>query len=230
MLEIIKILKDSSIIPSFIATGIMTLILSFFLYHYARKIQIAQDLFHLFSIVKNRKIKQLDRKISSIDVYSDYEIKIFKYRRKILIYQKDLITKETHLPTLIYLNSLENSPIAVSYYKNARKLVQFNDVNNRLELVSVFDQDYAKKHEGIGVWVFLINGVLAYFIFITPLYLLKEYVVSNTIPLATFLFFFMIFQIYVGAKFLQYKSKPSNALALLNMTKININYEEHINK
>ena len=46
MLEIIKILKDSSIIPSFIATGIMTLILSFFLYHYARKIQIAQDLFH----------------------------------------------------------------------------------------------------------------------------------------------------------------------------------------
>ncbi|WP_151684791.1 hypothetical protein [Acinetobacter seifertii] len=78
---------------------------------------------------------------------------------------------------------------------------------------------------------FLVYGLAAYFI---TMFLIVYFEASinknNVIPIVFFLFALMIFQVYLGAKFFKYQSKRSNALGILKMKRVNIKYEEHIEK
>ena len=158
MYEIIKYFIEQYPVPSFIGYSVVVIGLILVLWHYARHTRIAQDISNIYSIFQNREIRILDNKIES-KIYLDYEVKVFEYKRKILIYQKDLKTRETHLPTLIYLTGYENSKIAVSYYENAYKLLVFNDKKNRFELKEPINEGFAKSKELVGGLVFFINGI-----------------------------------------------------------------------
>lgn len=230
MFDLIKFFLEHYPVPSFFIYSIVVICLILALWHYARHTKIAQDIFNLYSFVQNREIKQYDIKISS-GKFSSYELKVFEYKRKILEYQKDLKTMESHLPTLIFLNGYENSKIAVSMYDNASKFLMFNDEKNKLELKKPITQEHAKRKERIGGIFFFINGIAAYCIMMIPIVFFEESInKNNVIPIVFFLFGLMIFQVYLGAKFFKYKSKRSNALSILEMKRVNIKYEEHIEK
>lgn len=230
MYELIKYFIEHYPVPSFIGYSVVVIGLILVLWHYARHTRIAQDILNIYSIFQNREIKILDNKIES-EKYLDYEVEIFEYKRKILMYQKDLKTRETHLPTLIYLSGYENSKIAVSHYENSRKILKFNDKKNRFELKTRINDELSKSRERIGVIVFFINGIAAYIIMMIPIVFFEDYInKNNVIPIVFFLFLFMIFQVYLGAKFLKYMSRFSNSLVLLEMERINVKYYENIDK
>ena len=230
MYDLIKFFLTNYPVPSFFVYSLVVISLILALWHFARHTKIAQDIFNLYSFVQNREIKQFDIKINS-GKFSNYELKVFEYKRKILEYQKDLKTTESHLPTLIFLNGYENSRIAVSMYDNASKFLIFNDVKNRIELKKPISEEHAKRKEHFGGWVFFINGIAAYVIMMIPITLFdKEITKNNAIPIAFFLFALMLLQVYLWAKFLRYTSKRSNALSLLEMKRVNVKYEEHIEK
>ncbi|MEN8367697.1 hypothetical protein [Acinetobacter bereziniae] len=230
MIELIKYLLENYPVPIKIVYSVMMIGVVLVLWHYARHTKIAQDIFNLFSFVQNHAIKKLDLKIDS-EKYSDYEISIFKYKRKVLSYQKDLKTTETHLPTLIFLDGYENSKLAVNNFENASKFLIFNDEKNKFELKENFSEKYAKGHERTGGIVFFINGMIAYFIMMAPILFFEKSINSNNvIPIVIILFCLMMFWVYMGAKFFKYKSKRSNALSLLNMKRVNVKYEENIAK
>ena len=64
-----------------------------------------------------------------------------------------------------------------------------------------------------------------------PIVFIEVYInKNNVIPIVFLLFLFMIFQVYLGAKFLKYMSRFSNSLVLLEMERINIKYYENIEK
>lgn len=230
MFDIIKYFLENYPVPSIFVYSIVVICLILALWHYARHTKIAQDLFNLYSFVQNREIKQLDQKIET-GKYSSYEVKVFEYKRKILSYQKDFKTTETHLPTLIFLNGFENSKVAISNFENASKFLIFNDEKNKFELIKPISEEKAKGKERTGGIVFFLNGIVAYLIMMAPLVFFEESIDSNNvIPIVIFLFCLMLFWVYLGAKFFRYKAKRSNALSLLKMKRVNVKYEEHIEK
>ncbi|HFE9906545.1 TPA: hypothetical protein ACGA4X_001521 [Acinetobacter baumannii] len=230
MYEIIKYFVEHYPLPTFIGYSVVVIGLILALWHYARHTKIAQDISTIYSIFQNREIKILDNKIDS-KKYLNYEVKVFEYKRKILMYQKDLKTRETHLPTLIYLTGYENSKIAVSNYENSVKLLKFNDKENKFELKNKISEEFSKNKERLGVIVFFANGIAAYGIMMIPIVFYEDYINKNNVfPLVFFLFLIMILQVYLGAKFLKYMSRFSNALNLLKMERVNIKYYENIEK
>ncbi|RSN87037.1 hypothetical protein [Acinetobacter nosocomialis] len=230
MHELIKYFIERYPVPSFIGYSVVVIGLILVLWHYARHTKIAQDISTIYSFFQEREIKLLDNKIDS-KKYLNYEVKVFEYKRKILMYQKDLKTRETHLPTLIYLTGYENSKIAVSNYENSLKLLKFNDEENKFELKNKISEELSKNKERLGVIVFFVNGIAAYGIMMIPIVFYEDYINKNNVfPLVFFLFLIMIFQVYLGAKFLKYMSRFSNALNLLKMERVNIKYYENIEK
>lgn len=230
MHELIKYFIERYPVPSFIGYSVVVIGLILALWHYARHTKIAQDISTIYSFFQDREIKLLDNKIDS-KKYLNYEVKVFEYKRKILMYQKDLKTRETHLPTLIYLTGYENSKIAVSNYENSLKLLKFNDEENKFELKNEISEEFSKNKEQLGVIVFFVNGIAAYGIMMIPIIFYEDYInKNNVIPIVFFLFFIMMLQVYLGAKFLKYMSRFSNALNLLKMERINIKYYENIEK
>ncbi|MFW1893913.1 hypothetical protein, partial [Acinetobacter geminorum] len=62
-----------------------------------------------------------------------------------------------------------------------------------------------------------------YGIMMIPIIFYEEYInKNNVIPIVFFLLFIMILQVYLGAKFLKYMYRFSNALNLLKMERVNI--------
>ncbi|WEI17689.1 hypothetical protein PY247_14925 [Acinetobacter proteolyticus] len=114
------------------------------IYFFAKKVRIIQDVFSLYDSTRNRKIKELDQKIES-DIYSEYEKDVFRYKRKVLSYQKSLKTPETHLPSLVHVNSYENSKFIVDKLKSCGNLVEFDESLGQFKLKQPIDEVRAEK-------------------------------------------------------------------------------------
>lgn len=216
---LIKIIETGSV-PSFIIYIIFFLALYFF----AKKVRIIQDAFSLYDSTRNRKIKELDQKIES-DIYSEFEKDVFRYKRKVLSYQKSLKTHETHLPSLVHVNSYENSQFVIDKLKRCDKLVEFDESLGRFKLKQPIDEVRAEKRSKIGEVVFMINGIAAYFTIFVPIHFFDKYInETNVIPIAVFLFFTMIFQVFLGGVFMRYMRKQKDAILLTKIKPIDLEY------
>lgn len=216
---LIKIIETGSV-PSFIIYIIFFLAIYFF----AKKVRIIQDVFSLYDSTRNRKIKELDQKIES-DIYSEYEKDVFRYKRKVLSYQKSLKTPETHLPSLVHINSYENSKFIVDKLKSCGNLVEFDESLGQFKLKQPIDEVRAEKRSKIGEVVFMINGIAAYFTMFVPIHFFeKEINATNVIPIALFLFFAMILQVFLGGVFMRYMRKQKDAILLTKIKPIDLEY------
>lgn len=82
MNDLIKLLIENKIFPSLIISLIVAILLILSIYHYAKKIQVAQDISNLFSLFQSRNIKKLDKKVSDNN-YSEYEKKISAIKKRL---------------------------------------------------------------------------------------------------------------------------------------------------
>lgn len=228
MIEILKYLLENYPIPSFIGSSIVVIALILGIFQFAKKTEIAKALFSIYELIIDKEIKSLNKKIDSND-YLDSEKKIFQYRKKVLKYQRDLKTNETHLPLLAYLNSFENVQYAIKAFHNGRKFLKFNDETFALEPNSELNESKANIRAKRGEYVFSFNGVLAYFIAMCPFWFFPEYISkTSVIPIFLVLIILIFGQIYLGWLFMRYMAQHKNALELPKMNRINPNFEKDL--
>lgn len=228
MIEILKYLLENYPIPSFIGSSIVIIALILGIFQFAKKTEIAKALFSIYELIIDKEIKSLEKKINSND-YSESEKIIFYYRKKVLKYQRDLKTNETHLPLLIYLSSFENVQYAIKAFHNSREFLKFNDEKFTLEISNELNESTAKARAKLGERVFGFNGILAYFIAMCPIWFFPEYISkTSVIPIFLVLIILIFGQIYLGSLFMRYMAKHKNALELPKMNRINPNFEKDL--
>lgn len=228
MIEILKFLLQNYPIPSFIGSSIVVIALFLWIFQFAKKTEIAKDLFSIYELIIDKEIKKLEKKIDSND-YLESEKKIFQYRKKVLKYQRDLKTNETHLLLLIYLSGFENDKVAIKVFHNSREFLKFNDETFTLIPSSELNESTAKARAKLGERVFGFNGILSYFIAMIPFWFFPESIAKTSlIPFFIVLIIYIFGQIYLGWLFMRFMAKHKNALELPKMNRINPNYEKDL--
>lgn len=190
-----------------------------------------KDVSSLISRYRKNKIAQLKARIEQ-DTYLKREKELFEYELKVYEYQELLKTRENHLPTLIYLNGFEDSRYAVDAYHNSKDFLKFNDSENKLELKENISDKLAKFLARVGGFLFILISLGAYTLMMFFLYLYDEFgVAKNYVGLwAFFNFLLMLLIIFCGMKLLKFFMKRRQALYLLTLSRINIQYSENIEK
>ncbi len=228
MIEILKLLWINYPIPGFIGSSIVIIALFLWIFQLAKKTEIAKALFSVYELIIDKEIKNLNKKIDSND-YLESEKKVFHYRKKVLRYQRDLKTNETHLLLLIYLSKFENVQYAMKAFHNSREFLNFDDETFTLTPSSELNEPSAKVRAKWGERIFSFNSILAYLIAMIPFWFFPESITKTSfIPFFVVLIIFTFGQIYLGWLFMRYMSKHKNAFELPKMKRINLNYENDI--
>lgn len=190
-----------------------------------------KDVSSLISRDRKIKIAQLKARIEQ-GAYLKREKELFEYELKVYEYQELLKTRENHLPTLIYLNGFEDSRYAMDAYHNSKDFLKFNDSENKLELKKPISDKLAKFLAKVGGFLFISISLGAYALMMFFLYLYDEFgVAKNYVGLwAFFNFLLMLLIIFCGMKLLKFFMKRQQALYMLTLTRINIQYSDNIEK
>lgn len=190
-----------------------------------------KDIGSLVSRDRRNKITQLKARIEQ-GSYLKREKELFEYELKVYEYQELLKTRESHLPTLIFLNGFENSRSAMDAYHNCKGFLKFNDFENRLELKKAINPKLAKSFAHVGAVIFFSMSLGAYALMMFFLYLYDQFgVAKNYVGLwAFFNFLLMLLIIFCAMKIMKFFMKRQQALNMLTLTRVNIKYSDNIEK
>jgi hypothetical protein len=193
-----------------------------YLINYIKKNEFFEGGYKLYSSIKNRDLKRIDERISS-PLYTEKEKEYFRYKRKIFEYKSFYKIPENNLAFFQYVNGFEDQNAFRSMYKNSCKYLKFNKEEKILELNEPIDPKKANRNSKIGGYIFVLNGMFSYLLFMTPMLIKPEKVSWENALLILFVIIpFVIIQIYLGWLFMRYMMRKKHALMILEMKRINL--------
>ncbi|MDC5105283.1 hypothetical protein [Acinetobacter baumannii] len=222
MTELYKLILENKILGQpyiYTLTGILLLI---YLINYIKKNEFFEGGYRLYSTIKNRDLKRIDKRIDSPQ-YSNEEKEYFSYKKKVLEYKSFYKISENNLAFFNYVNGFEDQNSFRRMYKNSSKFLKFNREKKELELAEPIDHEKAQRNYTIGEIIFVLNGMLSYLLFTLP-FLTKPEKVSweNALLIVFVIIPFVFIQIYLGWLFMRYMQRKKHALMILEMKRINL--------
>ncbi|WP_159516363.1 hypothetical protein [Acinetobacter sp. 18QD2AZ41W] len=216
---------------TFFGIFILTPVVIVVLWGKVKETGMLKDVSSLISRDRKNKINQLKARIEQ-NSYLQREKEFFEYELKVYEYQELLKTRENHLPTLIYLNGFEDSRYAIDAYNNSKDFLKFNDSENKLELKKPISPKLAKALAKTGGFIFIFISLSAYALMMFFLYLYNELGIQKDYVgiWAFFNFLLMLLIIFCGMKVLKFFMKRQQALYMLSLTRINVQYSDNIEK
>ncbi|MCG8283981.1 hypothetical protein MID07_04985 [Acinetobacter seifertii] len=220
MFQIIELILQSNNLPE--KFTIITAIIGFTVVtlSYIKQQELFKDGLSLYSKYINRKINRIKAYISAGNLSPEQLIR-FQHRIEILTLQGLLKLKIYNLDFLNFFNGYEDAIRARMLYLNAYDFVQFNEETKAIELKKPIDEDCAEQLSKIGEFLFFLNGVIAYIIFVIPVVFFPQYLSPNNVFwILAIIFPVMLTQIYLGSKLMKYMKRRKYALELIKLKRI----------